>query len=188
MMVRFVKTRDRRLFDELFRRYRNRMVAYAGRYVRSRPQAEELAQEVFVRVYTSKKFEARATFKTWLYRVATNVCLNELRKPEHKNRIEPMENDEVESGLGGSAETPEGQLHGRETSMRLHTVLHSLPRNQQAAFTMARLEGLSHAEISEALSLSVPAVKSAIHRALEALRAEVSRLSEPDALTPETVS
>lgn len=187
MMVRFVQTRDRRLFDELFRRYRRRMVAYTGRYVRSRPQAEELAQEVFVRVYTSKKFEARASFKTWLYRIATNVCLNELRKPEHRHRSQVTLSDEIENGLG-AAETPEGQLHGRQTSMRLETVLRGLPQNQQAAFTMARLEGLSHAEIADALSLSVPAVKSAIHRALEALRAEVRRLATPDTMTTETVS
>lgn len=187
MMARFVRTRDRRLFEELFRRYRVRMVAYAGRYVRSRSQAEELAQEVFVRVYTSKHYEPEATFKTWLYRVATNICLNELRKPEHRHRVEAMTADTLPSSAAQLALSPEGQVHGRQTSMRLEAVLQALPPNQRAAFTMARLEGLSHAEIGEALTLSIPAVKSAIHRALEALRAEVARLSDPQATPTEAV-
>ncbi len=173
MMARFVQSRDRKIFDELFRRYRRRIVAYVGRYVRIPALAEELAQEVFVRVYTTKRYEPQATFKTWLYRVATNVCLNELRKSEHRQSIQPMEEEGARTQAAPPGASPEVQLQGREVSSRLEVVLRGLPENQRVAFTMARMEGLSHAEISQAMALSIPAIKSAIHRALEALRTEV---------------
>ena len=86
-MARFVSTRDRGMFEALFAKHRRSMVAYAGRYVRNPARAEELAQEIFVKVYTTKSYSPDAPFKTWLYRVATNVCLNELRRPASRQCV-----------------------------------------------------------------------------------------------------
>ena len=178
LMARFVQTRDRRVFEQLFSRHRRAMVAYAGRYVRNPARAEELAQEVFLRVYT-------AAFKTWLYRVATNVCLNELRKAEHKQKIESMDQTpddgaprELAAPTGAS---PEAQAHGRALAGQLEAALRGLPEKQRAAFLMARHQGLSHDEIAETLSTSVSAVKSLVHRALETLRKEAKRAQEATA-------
>lgn len=175
LMARFVQTRDRRMFEQLFSTHRRAMVAYAGRYVRNPARAEELAQEIFLRVYTTKSYTPTATFKTWLYRVATNVCLNELRKSEHKQQIESMD-DTAEDGYAKTqlaappSASPEAQAHGNLLASQLEAALMALPDNQRAAFLMARHEGLSHEEIAEALSTSVSAVKSLVHRALETLR------------------
>lgn len=193
LMASFVKTRDRRTFEVLFQRYRRAMVAHAARYVRDRARAEELAQEIFVRVYTTKTYEPNARFKTWLYRVATNVCLNEVRRPEHQQKLEPIEagiegRAATETGLVARPGTPEEAASGQELAVHLDRALSELPANQRAAFLMARQDNLSHEEIAGALSTSVSAVKSLIHRALESLRAEVDALAREPATTSKEVA
>jgi RNA polymerase sigma-70 factor, ECF subfamily len=188
LMASFVETRDRRMFERLFQTHRTAMVAFAGRFVRDRARAEELAQEIFVRVYTTKNYQADASFKTWLYRVATNVCLNELRRPEHKQAIESLDADpESPRQLAAPAEAlPESLVAGRELAKKLQTVLATLPEKQRAAFVMARFEALSHEEIAGALDTSVSAVKSLVHRALETMRRETAALLKdgPDEVRP----
>lgn len=177
LMAAFVSTRDRKKFDVLFQRYRRAMVAYAARYVRDRARAEELAQEIFVRVYTTKHYEAEASFKTWLYRVATNLCLNEVRRPEHRQKLESLDQPaERRPVLRSEDASPETEAAGRQLAVRLERVLAALPEKQRAAFVMARYEAMTHDEIAGALSTTVPAVKSLIHRALETLRREASVL------------
>ena len=172
MMARFVETRDRRVFEVLFQRYKRPMVAHARRFVRSDAKAEELAQDVFVRVYTTKRYAPDAKFKTWLYRVATNLCLNELRRPEYGQRLEALDDDPRE--LPASSHTaPDVVLSGAELSACVARTLERLPPKQRAAFLMARQDDLSHEQIAEALETSVSAVKSLMHRALEALRHDV---------------
>ena len=190
LMVSFVRTRDRKMFERLFEKYRRAIVAHAARYVRDRARAEELAQEIFVRVYTTKTYEANAKFKTWLYRVATNVCLNELRRPENREKLESLNGMEESKNVSASVliqkpVSPEEVAASGELAKRLDRALDALPSNQRAAFLMARHDNLSHEEIAEALSTSVSAVKSLIHRALEALRKEVNTvLSGDQALNP----
>ncbi|MGF1511578.1 MAG: RNA polymerase sigma factor [Myxococcota bacterium] len=167
-MAEFVRTRHRAPFERLFRRYRGRMVSYAMKYVRRQDRAEELAQDVFVRVYTTRRYEPSASFRAWLYRVATNLCLNEVRRGEYRVAREDLD-DHAELSLGPGA-GPEADFEARELTRRLEETLHGLPEKQRAAFLMARFEGLSHEEIASALGSSVPAVKSLIHRALERLR------------------
>lgn len=178
VMAAFVETRDRKKFEVLFQRHKRAMVAYAGRYVRSTARAEELAQEIFVRVYTTKRYEPDASFKSWLYRVATNVCLNELRRSEHRQVIESI--DDAESRLLGrvadGSASPEQQLAQHQLARGLEDALAALPEKQRAAFVMARFEAMSHEEIAGALSTTIPAVKSLIHRALEALRTKATAL------------
>jgi RNA polymerase sigma-70 factor, ECF subfamily len=176
VMAAFVATRDRKMFERLFQRYRTQMVAYAGRFVRDRARAEELAQEIFIRVYTTKSYQADATFKTWLYRVATNVCLNEVRRPQHKQKHEPLESEGEARPIASNEASPEAQIAGRQLASKLEKVLAALPEKQRAAFLMARYEAMSHDEIASVLSTTIPAVKSLIHRALETLRKEASAL------------
>jgi RNA polymerase sigma-70 factor (ECF subfamily) len=194
IMAEFVKTRDRRMFELLFQRYRRAMVAHARRYVGDPARAEELAQEIFVRVYTAKTYEPTAKFKTWLYRVATNVCLNEIRRPEHHQKIEGLNGVEdprnvAPSDLAPVASTPEETTSSKQLEARIMKVLDQLPVNQRSAFLMSRQDNLSLEEIAEALSTSVSAVKSLIHRALETLRKEVATsTSEPKSTSQEATS
>src|SRR5688572_24033017 len=167
LMERFVRTRDRRMFEVLFQKYKRPLLAHVMRFARDQARAEELTQDVFIRVYTTKKYEASGSLKTWLYRVATNVCLNELRKAENKADHEVMEAEPASSEA-----TPDEALAGRELAKTLQDALARLPANQRAALLMARQDGMTHEEIATALETSVAAVKSLIHRALETLRRE----------------
>lgn len=181
LMASFVESRDRRTFEVLFQRHRGAIVGYASRYTRDRARAEELAQEVFVRVYTTKSYQPDASFKTWLYKVATNVCLNEVRRPEHRQSFQSIDVAREDGGAPVLAAredgSPEVQLSSAETAARLEAILAGLPEKQRAAFLMVRHEAMTHEEIAEALSTSVSAVKSLVHRALEALRKELRALS-----------
>ncbi|MEL7372391.1 MAG: sigma-70 family RNA polymerase sigma factor [Myxococcota bacterium] len=175
LMARFVQTRDRRLFAKLFERYERRMFNHTRRFVRDAARAEELVQDVFIRMYTTKRYEPQTKFSTWLYRVATNVCLNELRRPEHQQQLASLDAasaDERPTELPSPAADPEATAHGQQLAQRLSAAMDRLPPKQRAAFMMARQDHMSHEEIAAAMQTSVSAVKSLIHRALEALRRE----------------
>ncbi len=175
LMAKFVETRDRQVFAVLFQRYERKMINHARRFVRDPARAEELAQDVFIRVYTTKRYEPTTKFSTWLYRVATNLCLNELRRPEHQQRLASLDAanpDERANELPSPAADPEAAAHGQQLAQRLTAAMARLPAKQRAAFLMARQDHMSHEEIAAALETSVSAVKSLIHRALEALRRE----------------
>ena len=175
LMDRFVKTRDRQVFAVLFQRYERKMITHAKRLIRDPARAEELAQDIFVRVYTTKRYEPQTKFSTWLYRVATNVCLNELRRPEHQQDVAYLDApvaDRPPAELPSAAADPEAAVHGQQLAQRLSEAMARLPAKQRAAFMMARQDHMSHEEIATALETSVSAVKSLIHRALEALRRE----------------
>lgn len=176
-MASFVKTRDRAAFTKLFERHERAMLAHVRRFVKDRALAEELVQEVFMRVYTAKRYSPDFRFQTWLYRVATNVCLNELRRARHGSRhetMEPEDDDRAPIQLESAVPTPEMALDGARLQAKIEAVLEGLPPKQRAAFLMVRHDGLSHEEIAESLETSVSAVKSLVHRALETLRREVS--------------
>ncbi len=182
LMARFVETRSRSLFGQLFQRYKVLVVQHATRFVKNPARAEELAQDVFVRVYTTKRYEPQTKFKTWLLRVTTNVCLNELRRPEHKVDVlsladEPAQKRPIDPPAPASA-SPQARLEHQELSGRLQSALMVLPDNQRAAFLMARQDNLSHEEIAGVLSTSISAVKSLIHRAVTALRKEAKRVNQ----------
>lgn len=177
LMAAFVQTRDRRMFEQLFQKYRRPMLRHALRFVNDRARAEELTQEIFIRIYTTKAYEPDARFKTWVYRVATNLCLNEIRRPDAVGEAFDLTEDEGAKTIRVPAPmqtTPEDEAMGRQLAARLEAALDALPANQRAAFAMARQDGMTHEEIADILSTSVPAVKSLVHRALEALRKEVS--------------
>ncbi|MBI2378710.1 MAG: sigma-70 family RNA polymerase sigma factor [Deltaproteobacteria bacterium] len=179
-MAEFVRTRDRRMFERIFQSYRRAMVAYAGRYVRDPQRAEELAQEVFVRVYTTKRYEPEASFKTWIYRVATNVCLNELRKPETRRTVRGID-DKIAAEPAPSSARPDVALEGKRLGAHLDATLKRLPEKQRAAFLLVRMEGMTHDEVAKTLETSVQSVKSLVHRALETLRREAAIMTEGDA-------
>ena len=184
-MARFVETRDRAIFNVLFARYKSLVINHVRRFVKDQARAEELAQEVFIRVYTAKRYEAQTKFVTWLYRVATNLALNDLRRSDYQHPAASL--DAPEPGTPGSVTTllsaeasPEMAVATQELAARLSTALDALPAKQRAAFLMVRQDRLTHEEVAVALETSVSAVKSLVHRALEALRKEAARtLAEP---------
>ncbi len=162
---------DEGAFRVLFERHARAMVSFCHHFVRDAARAEELAQDVFVNLYrASGRYRPSARFKTFLYRIASNHCLNELRRGEYAARGAfasradedgPPDPDE----LPGSGATPEEVAVGAALARDVERLLASLPEKQRAAFVLARLERLPYEDVAQVLDTSVSAVKSLVHRA-----------------------
>jgi RNA polymerase sigma-70 factor, ECF subfamily len=156
---------DRRAFATLFDRHHAGVVRFAWRFVGNQAQAEELAQDVFLKLFRSaKSYQPSAKFKTYLYRVATNTCLNARRGPAAKLEVTV---DQTERPLepAGSATTPGESLEGRQLEAVVGKALAAMSERERAAFCMCRFEGLAYKDIAVALEATEAAVKSLIHRA-----------------------
>jgi RNA polymerase sigma-70 factor (ECF subfamily) len=160
---------DEGAFRTLFERHARAMFAFCHRFVRDAARAEELAQDVFVNLHRARdRYRPSARFKTFLYRVATNHCLNELRRGEYAAREgaagrgdAPPDPDTLPSG----AASPEELARAGALEAAVKQLLSRLPEKQRTALVLCRFEGLSYEEIAQVLETSVPAVKSLIHRA-----------------------
>ncbi len=178
-----VRNGDSAAFRQLFDRHSESVVNFAYRFVGNRDRAEELTQDAFLQIYRARaRYEPRARFTTFLYRVATNLCLNELRRFDYQGKIEPLEGHPVD-GEEASRELPdeslptiEEQLAGHETGGRIQGLLNKLPPNQKTALLLSRVEGLSYQEVAECLETTESAVKSLIFRATQTLRERLKDL------------
>ncbi len=178
-LMQAVAKGDKAAFATLFDRHQAAVVRFAYRFVGSTARAEELAQDIFVKLYKSASgYRPTAKFKTYLFRVATNHCLNELRRGDY--RVEQSEPDGDQGGelRDGGAVTPDQSLEGKELEKAVGAALAKMSDRERLAFSMCRFEGLAYKEIADALQASEAAVKSLIHRAtlqvmkqVEALRA-----------------
>ncbi|HUK65312.1 MAG TPA: RNA polymerase sigma factor [Anaeromyxobacteraceae bacterium] len=172
LMVAF-KGGDERAFRSLFEKYGRTMVSFCNHFVRDRARAEELAQDIFLKLHRSAgSYEATARFRTFLYRIASNHCLNELRRAEYGSRraLEASEGGEPPAPtdpdtLPAGTSTPEQTVLASALGRAVEQLLEGLPEKQRLAFVMGRFEGLSYEEIAHALGTTVPAVKSLVHRA-----------------------
>jgi RNA polymerase sigma-70 factor (ECF subfamily) len=181
LMVR-VRTGDARAFRELFEKHSRAIVNFAYHFVGHRQRAEEIAQDVFLQIYrAAERYEPTAKFTTWLYRIATNACLNEVRRPEHRHprrSIEHEPDDErkrAEIAFADPEAIPgDSALAGRELEAKIHAVLEDLPPNQRAALLMSRVDGMSYLEVAEALETTESAVKSLVFRATATMRKELA--------------
>jgi RNA polymerase sigma-70 factor, ECF subfamily len=179
-----VRDGEMEAFETLFRKYGGLLVNHAYQFVRSRERAEEIAQTAFLQLYRARhRYEPRAGFLAYLYRITTNVCLNEMRCREYSKTIESL-NAPLENGSGGWDAAPSriadahslgpiGHLVGVSLAAKVQKVLDRLPLNQRAAFLLGRVGGLSYRDVAESLQTSVSAVKSLIFRATSTLRNEL---------------
>jgi RNA polymerase sigma-70 factor, ECF subfamily len=174
LMLRF-KAGDVEAFNRLFSRYMRAMVNFACRFVHNREQAEELAQDIFLKMYEGAKgYTAQAKFTTWLYRIAANVCLNEVRKPHFRAVHQPLPEEHSDDPLHSSGELqvnpePEKLLERQALAKALREALILIPENQRIAFILNKYQELSYSEVSDIMKISEKAVKSLIHRAKETL-------------------
>lgn len=172
---------DKRAFALLFDRYHASVARFAFRFVGDAARAEELTQDIFVKLYrNARAYKPTAQFKTFLFRVATNHCLNEVRRGEYRVAHTSTDGGEGdEEGLempGPEAERPDQHLAGREMERAVGEALRGLSERERAAFTMCRFEGMAYKDIAEALEASEAAVKSLIHRATLAVARKVEEL------------
>jgi len=172
---------DTRAFRTLVRRYQQKVFATCYRIMGNHQDAEELTQEVFLKVYQSLgRFEGRSTFSTWLYAIAVNACRNAIRKRERRAPISDITIDELDEVLPGRALDPRDVFSARERSERLQSALDALDDDSRAILVLREIDGLPYREIAEILKLSLSATKMRIHRARHAWRAQLNRLMEQD--------
>jgi RNA polymerase sigma-70 factor, ECF subfamily len=178
LMLR-VAAGDQRAFAALFDRYQQSICRFAFRFVGEKARAEELAQDIFVKLFQSaKSYRPSAKFKTYLFRVATNHCLNEVRRTEYRVSA-PMEqaNDsEHAEPAAADGARPDQALEGAELERAVAAALASMSDRERAAFSLCRFEGMAYRDIAFALSASEAAVKSLIHRATLAVAKKVEEL------------
>ncbi|MEE8476432.1 MAG: RNA polymerase sigma factor [Myxococcota bacterium] len=156
---------DLSAFEGLFQRWASRLLRYLARMVRDRAVAEELVQEVFLRVHRARDgYKPEARFSTWIYRIATNLALNELRRPRHRDPHYSM--DEYDGfPLVAEGSPVDDVVHARLRSRAAVRELEGLPDRQRAALWLVAVEGLAYADVARALDVSEKAVKALVHRA-----------------------
>jgi len=181
-----VKAGDEASFELLLQRYRTPLVNFLFRMVRNREQAEDLAQEVFLRVYRAREYYVpSAKFTTWLFRIATNLALNSMRDTRYQKlevSIDAPVTLDAEDGderpLDVAEKRPNIEQHLVE-DVRVKMIRHAinkLPEKQRAAVLLHKYQELDYTEIAKILSCSESALKSLLFRAYEALRVELAPL------------
>ena len=164
-------------FDHLMRKYRKPIVHFMFRMTRNQAVAEELAQEVFLRVYRSREtYRAEARFSTWLYRIATNLGVNHARDTRHERSASTVYLDQPDAETGTTPDVPDS-APGAETSLlrteRMNSIrdhVMALPERQRMGVLMHKYEGMDYKQIGEVLKLSESATKSLLFRAYQTLR------------------
>jgi RNA polymerase sigma-70 factor (ECF subfamily) len=164
-------------FDVLLGKYRKPMMHFMFRMVHNQAVAEELAQEVFLRVYRSREtYRAEARFSTWLYRIATNLGVNHARDTRHERTASTVYLDAVDAETGTTPDvadlTPsaEADLLQEERMKAIRQHVMALPERQKTAVLMHKYEGMDYKQIGEVLKLSESATKSLLFRAYQTLR------------------
>jgi len=164
-------------FDFLIQKYRRPIISFMYRMVHNQAIAEELAQEVFLRVYRSREtYRAEARFSTWLYRIATNLGVNYARDTRHERTASTIYLDEADSETGTTPDvadnTPgaEAALLRRERLNAIREHVLALPERQRMAVLMHKYEGMDYKQIGDVLKLSESATKSLLFRAYQTLR------------------
>lgn len=164
-------------FDFLIQKYRKPIINFMYRMTRNQAVAEELAQEVFLRVYRSREtYRAEARFSTWLYRIATNLGVNQARDTRHERAASTVYLDEADSETGSTPDvadsTPDAESrllrNERMSAIREHVM--ALPERQRMAVLMHKYEGMDYGQICQVLKLSESATKSLLFRAYQTLR------------------
>src|SRR5580704_606299 len=181
-----VKAGDEASFELLLQRYRSPLVNFLYRMVRNREEAEDLAQEVFLRVYRAREdYVPSAKFTTWLFRIATNLALNSVRDNRYQKlevsmdapvTVDSEDGDERPMDVPEKHPNIEQYLVEDARKKMIRHAIDKLPEKQRAAVLLHKYEELDYADISKILSCSESALKSLLFRAYESLRVELAPL------------
>jgi len=173
-LIQAIAAGDQAAFEHLVKRYQNPLGNFVYRYVGDRSAAEDITQEVFMRVYRSaSSFVPKARVSSWLFKIALNLSLNEIKRRQRERRDETAIHDEQGHGAVDPASSAAAARHDFE--QEIMSALDKLSGNQRAALLLRVNEGLSYREIGETLGLSVQSVEALIFRARQQLRGSVRR-------------
>ena len=169
-------------FDLLFERYRKPLLNFMAHMVGDRAAAEDVFQEVFVEVVRSaERYQAVARLSTWIYKIATNRCLNHLNSAAHRFRRRSVSLDAgaaLAEGLRSDEQGPEEAARERELADILRGVVLRLPPGQRAVFVLRETHGREYHEMAEILDLPLGTVKTHLHRARQTVRSAMRRYLE----------
>jgi RNA polymerase sigma-70 factor (ECF subfamily) len=179
-------------FEELVERYQHRLVAVMHHLVGNAEEAEDLAQEVFLRVYRARqKYRPRAKFSTWLFTIANNLALNSLRSRQRKPSVPlnvrdsgPLGPRPAEQLVHARTEPPGQHLQQQELAAIVQRALDGLNERQRLAVVLNKFEEMSYEEIAEVMNLTTKAVKSLLSRARSNLRAALQGYIYMDGAPP----
>lgn len=180
-LIEKTKNGDNSAFEELVKKYEQKIYNLALRLTSNPEEAGDILQETFLKAYRSlNSFKGEANFSTWLYRIAMNIALMRKRKEKGKifeslDRILPTTEGELHKEIPDWSTNPEAEIENKEVRNILTNALASLPDDYRAVLVLRDIQNLSNKEVSEILKLSIPAVKSRLHRARLFLREEVSK-------------
>ena len=183
-LIRKAKQGDMFAFEELILKHEKIVYNVAFRMMNHSEDAKDLSQEVFIKAYKNlEKFDERSSFSTWLYRITTNTCIDEMRKRKGKQSYsleEELENEEgsMQRQIADEGDTPEESLLRNEQKSEILQALDTLSEEHKAAIILRDVKGLSYEEIAEILELSLGTVKSRISRARNQLKNEILKLRE----------
>ena len=183
-LVRRVQRGDKGAFDLLVRKYQHKVVKLVMRYMRDPADAEDVAQEAFIKAYRAlPQFRGDSAFYTWLYRIAINTAKNAIvsrdRSPvEYDLDLQNPEDAYDVHGRLADSETPEGLLLTEEIRTIVNRAIEALPEDLRTAIVLRELEGLSYEEIASAMECPVGTVRSRIFRAREAIDRKLAEVFE----------
>lgn len=170
-LVAKAQSGDECAFEQLVRAHQRYVFNLAYRVLGDRSEAEDVAQETFVRAWRGlPSFRAECRFTTWLYRIARNVCLNRLPRLEAELR----QTEVLGQAMACPDPEPDEVLDARERHAFLHAALAKLPEKYRLVLTLRYLQGFSYAEIADVLNLPLGTVKTHLHRGREALAARLA--------------
>lgn len=170
------KQGDRFAFRQLVEKYQDSVINTCYRFLRNKEEAEEVAQEVFLKVYLSANtYQPKTKFSTWLFKIVVNSCLNKLRDKK-KFSLSQLDED-----LHASSENqPDKSLEQEELRMLVRNAVDSLPENQRTVILLNQYEGFSYQDTAKILDCSVSAIESRLFRAKESLRTKLSQYIKKD--------
>ena len=177
-LVRLCQKGDMAAFEQLFHRHQDRIYSVASKMMNNQEDAMDLTQEIFLRAYQKiGKFNFSSAFSTWLYKLATNLCIDELRKRKRSANTTPLE----EAVLEADSDTPEEHAIERDRQRQVWDAINSLKEKERAIIILKDIEGLSYKEIAEVFKCSLGRVKSRLHEARQNLRSVLEKSVMSDA-------
>jgi RNA polymerase sigma-70 factor (ECF subfamily) len=171
------KNGDISCFEKLFDKHKTKLLNFVYRFVGNQTDAEDITQEVFLRVYNSKNgYTPKSKFSTWIYKIAKNLCIDYLRK--HRHEIIPIDKEIIQQLSDKIDDEPNVFVEKKQINKIIHSALFSLPVNQRIALCLKVYENKSYKEIAQILGCSVSAVESLLFRARLSLRNKLSHVEK----------
>ncbi len=179
-LIEKFNNKNKEAFEELIQRYQHKVYNTTFRMLGNHEDALDMAQEAFIRVYKSlANFKQNSSFSTWLFRITTNICRDELRKRQRKLKTLSISGGEEKNKIileDDEKNNPEKISMSQELSITIQEKVNQLPTEQKMVFVLREFQDLSYQEIADILDISIGTVKSRLSRARKALREDLNKI------------